>query len=510
MFQIKFIALIVSLLNLAYATDFHICSGSKDLLGLKTVTLEPPEPIPHHDLHIKIAGHSHVDILNGSSVDVKSKIYGIVVSDLILDLCSMITCPVHKDKDYSFEIIYKVPYTVPISATVDVLIKDHSGLTMTCLEMAIRIQDHNLINLYKKWSFQYADYVMKHNLKTSFEIFKKNYKLIERHNNDPTKTYKLELNQFAGIQFVNGLMKYKTNSKLLHSKTVDVNECKVCNDLCDVVVDETCTYMCSTDECVHECSKVSEDVCILACEHVCHQIDNQEFCQEFNKIKDVLPEYINYNELGYMTPVRDQGQCGSCFAMSAVEAIESSYYKKMNQQVILSVQQVVSCDTEDMGCGGGIMDNVFDWSSKNGGLCNESDYPYVSGRSHVSGICQPCTVEPNTKPLHIIDIAHDEESLKTALVNLGPLSVAIEADQDVFRFYKSGVISGPCGARLNHGVLLVGYGHDNETGLDYWLLKNSWSAGWGMDGYVKIERNKKTWSKVGQCGISSEASYPVL
>ena len=225
-----------------------------------------------------------------------------------------------------------------------------------------------------------------------------------------------------------------------------------------------------------------------------------------------LPNEINYVKLGYNTPVRDQGQCGSCFAMSAIEAVESAFYKITKKTVILSAQQIVSCDNEDSGCNGGLMEHVFDWIPKNGGLCLESDYKYISGLSQNNEVCLTTCKKIPMKIL-TMNVNHKETDLQDALVNLGPLAVAIEADQMAFRFYNSGVITGSCGAKLDHGVLLMGYGTDNsnpEKPVDYWLLKNSWSDQWGEKGYFRIQRNKKTWSKVGECGIAADASYPVL
>jgi C1A family cysteine protease len=92
-----------------------------------------------------------------------------------------------------------------------------------------------------------------------------------------------------------------------------------------------------------------------------------------------------------------------------------------------------------------------------------------------------------------------------------PVSVSIEADSKSFQLYKSGVYDNPdCGTTLDHGVLAVGYGTDSESGKDYWLVKNSWSTGWGDGGYIKIARNSVATSTEGQCGIGMDASYPVL
>ena len=226
------------------------------------------------------------------------------------------------------------------------------------------------------------------------------------------------------------------------------------------------------------------------------------------KLKTV-PEELDYTKKGIVTRVKNQGQCGSCWAFAAVAAIESAYSSAFKISKEFSEQQVVSCDSVDLGCRGGTQDHAFEFVKKAGGLCEEKDYAYTSG----SGISVKCLVnckkDPNTVPKKIVDISPNEDDLMAALVEHGPVVVDIEADQAVFQFYKSGVISKWCGAKLDHAVLLVGYGHDNKTGLDYWKLKNSWGSDWGEDGYVRIERHKK-FRIHGLCGIASSASFPVL
>ena len=225
-----------------------------------------------------------------------------------------------------------------------------------------------------------------------------------------------------------------------------------------------------------------------------------------------VPSSVNWVEAGSVTPVKDQGQCGSCWSFSTTGALEGAYSIKYGKLVSFSEQQLVDCDNfknggQDHGCNGGLMDNAFSWINKNNGLCEESYYPYVSGNGK-SGTCQTtCTNIKNSKILSYVDVVEGDSYMMTALAQQ-PVSIAIEADQKDFQLYKSGVFTGACGTNLDHGVLAVGYG--TESNLDYYLVKNSWGASWGENGYIKLGRGPEYNNGNGQCGILMEASYPIL
>lgn len=228
-----------------------------------------------------------------------------------------------------------------------------------------------------------------------------------------------------------------------------------------------------------------------------------------------LPASIDWSTRGAVTPVKDQGQCGSCWSFSTTGALEGAYAIKSGKLVSFSEQQLVDCDTlgnggRDHGCNGGLMDNAFNWISKNNGLCLEADYPYVSGTTKTAGTCQKsCKIVGGSDVTKFVDVESASDLAMMGALSTQPVSVAIEADEREFQLYKSGVFSGKCGTNLDHGVLAVGYGTDGNGG-DYYKVKNSWSTTWGENGYIRLGRGDSYNGGQGQCGILLEASYPVV
>ncbi len=199
--------------------------------------------------------------------------------------------------------------------------------------------------------------------------------------------------------------------------------------------------------------------------------------------------------------IKNQQQCGSCWAFSTVASIEGAWALSGKALTSLSEQQLVDCSSAqgNEGCNGGLMDSAFQYVIANGGICSEQDYPYQAQ----DGTCEASSCKSAATISSYVDIESMNETAIFAAIQNGPISIAIEADQQSFQFYSGGVFSDPgCGTNLDHGVNLVGYGED--AGKHYWILRNSWGTSWGEKGYMRILRNKNI------CGLASSPSMPVV
>jgi len=274
----------------------------------------------------------------------------------------------------------------------------------------------------------------------------------------------------------------------------------------------------------------------------------------------VEPDSVDWVAKGGVTSVKNQGTCGSCWTFSTVGALEGAMFVAGRPLVELSMQKILACDTGGDGCGGGQMDQAFDWVAQNG-VPALKDEPYLckdansneckamtcdscekhTGEHCIFGTCHnfnatcqkfkslinqcvcpddkcyssgACGAAPPPSPLVLAvgdvtkhtDVTPTEGALEAAVAQQ-PVSVAIEADKSVFQHYTSGVLTNDaCGSQLDHGVLAVGYGVDN--GQKYWKVKNSWDTVFGEEGYIRIAKGSA--SDGGECGIRKMASFPTV
>ena len=355
----------------------------------------------------------------------------------------------------------------------------------------------SLGNGIRNYMMEFESWMTAHNVQTKgvedkermMDIWIENDKYIEEINSR-NLTYKLGHNQYSG-------MNNEEYRKFLGRKSSE--ERKERREVIKKKIDEV--------KCIKDCVESEENKfgkikCVKDCLKE----------EEYESIE--LLEEVDWVKKGGVTNVKNQGQCGSCWSFSTTGALEGAYFVKYGVLKSFSEQQLVDCDNrknggKDMGCNGGLMDNAFSWIEKNGGLCYEEDYEYVSGETRAPGVCDnSCEVDIKSKIESYTDVKKSSDEAMMEALMKQPISVAIQADEKDFQLYKSGVFTGSCGTNLDHGVLLVGYGKKN--GQEYYILKNSWGETWGEGGYMYLGKGSEYNNGKGQCGVLEEGSYPNL
>eukprot|EP01062_Namystynia_karyoxenos_P021880 TRINITY_DN1834_c0_g1_i4.p1 TRINITY_DN1834_c0_g1~~TRINITY_DN1834_c0_g1_i4.p1 ORF type:complete len:779 (+),score=183.03 TRINITY_DN1834_c0_g1_i4:80-2416(+) len=209
-----------------------------------------------------------------------------------------------------------------------------------------------------------------------------------------------------------------------------------------------------------------------------------------------LPTSVDWRTKSVVTPVKDQGQCGSCWSFSTTGAIESAWAIAGHKLTSLSEQELVSCDNRDgnAGCGGGWPDKAMDYV-KTHGIDTEASYPYASAKGTAPACSTSGHIRASASVAGHQDVANDEDAMVAYVAQHGPLSICVAAMTQLWWPYTGGIMSGCCNTDCDHAVLIVGYGE--EKGTKYWLIKNSWNENWGEGGYLRLERGTN------QCGITT-------
>nr|POE52678.1 senescence-specific cysteine protease sag12 [Quercus suber] len=314
--------------------------------------------------------------------------------------------------------------------------------------MSRTLLEDSIVGRYQQWMAKYGrNYEDDAEKEKRFKIFKDNVEYIDKVNNEGNRTYKLSVNEFADL----------TTEEFIATRTG---------------------------------FKISS------------QPSSPKTSFRYENLTEI-PMTMDWREKGAVTPIKNQGQCGCCWAFSAVAAVEGVTQIKNGNKISLSEQQLVDCVEGNHGCGGGFMDYAFEYIIQNQGLATEENYPYQA----MDGTCDQQMASNIVAQISSYEDvpSNNEEALLQAVAN-HPVSVAIEGSSSDFKSYSSGVFTGECGTNLDHAVTVIGYGMSDD-GTKYWLIKNSWGTTWGESGYMRIQRD--TGAPEGVCGIAMKPSYPV-
>lgn len=233
-------------------------------------------------------------------------------------------------------------------------------------------------------------------------------------------------------------------------------------------------------------------------------------CKTFSSGASGAPAAIDWRQKGAVTSVKDQGQCGSCWAFATTANAESVWAISKGELLDLSEEFLVDCASGagyfNMGCNGGQPDSAFKYMINNG-QCTEASYPYKAGTTKTAGTCQKCT-SAGVSFSGCYDVTPKDQIALMAAVAKQPVVIAIEADTRYFQSYSGGILDSPnCGTNLDHAVEIVSYG--TENGIDYWTVRNSWGSSWGESGYVRIKKTSST-NDIGICGLAAQPSFLVV
>jgi C1A family cysteine protease len=229
------------------------------------------------------------------------------------------------------------------------------------------------------------------------------------------------------------------------------------------------------------------------------ETDNKPAPIDIDKLQQSLPTTFDWrSSSSCISAVKNQGNCGSCWAFSTTEGTESAYCISTGKLYTLAPQELVSCDNTCDGCGGGEVTAALNYVERYG-LEGESSYPYTSGNSGQNGKCtyNSADVEATVTSWGYSTQSKNETAMQVSMYSISPLAVVVDAQS--WQFYKGGVVTSNCGTNLDHAVQAVGWNEASST--PYWIVRNSWGADWGEQGYIWVEMFKN------MCGIASQPLY---
>ncbi|PSS16062.1 Actinidain like [Actinidia chinensis var. chinensis] len=333
-------------------------------------------------------------------------------------------------------------------STLLILSSAFDASIITYAEKWAQRTNDKVIAMFESWLIRHGkSYNALGEKERRFEIFKENLRFVDEHNADMNRSYRVGLNQFADL------------------------------------TDEEYRSMYLGTKISPRRTNVSD--------------------RYKPQVGDQLPDSIDWREKGAVVDIKNQGDCGSCWAFSSIAAVEGINQIVTGNLISLSEQELVDCQRNypNDGCNGGTASGAYEFIIDNGGINTEENYPYEERDGQ-------CNQDKENEKYVTIDDYEDvppssERTLQKAVAGQ-PVTVAIASDSSAFKLYESGVFTGSCGPSIDHGVTIVGYG--TENGMDYWIVKNSWGTTWGENGYIKMQRNV---GGDGKCFIANMPNYPV-
>jgi hypothetical protein len=447
------ITLLGTLISIS-AHDFKICGNNdNNQIVIKKVDFSSEKVSPGSKLGIIIDGVSNIELNDEVTAKISLKLHGVHIYTTQVVPCQEfegMDCP--STGNFKGTLNYDIPEYAPHAKfEMEIQLMNIQLGKIGCFETEIDIRSS--LGEFTHYKALFDIYIKKYNWTLDsyvkrFAIFVENLITVTDHNLKPATTYRLELNQFAHLTQYEFWATHGGSRKIESSRSFNLNS-----------------------------------------------------------IKKSVPDSVDWRSK--LVPVKNQKSCGSCWSFGICTASEFAYYLKTGKIVSFSEQQLVSCDKDDMGCQGGMPTVAYKFEEHEG-FCLEKDYPYVSGDGNVPE-CRTCNNIKDSIIKEIIDVPINDEDEMKKIVSEHTVSAAVAVNSN-FQFYRSGVFNGICpGNQLNHEISIVGYSKDQETGLDYWILRNSWGPEWGESGYMRIQRNKKGFfDKSGECGITKMAQYPIM